>query len=273
MSFYIRNIPNKLCLYVGTRNQIIQSDRKLTKLMRISAFTHKATSSSSKTIENEFVKLHTPINTIQETNLNNLNSSYYSIASKLAEQTNPITESEKLNRPASNEDNSSEKKTDGPTKEQLEFIYRTLEHDLPKFFVTAHNYNIYSPHLEFVNNFKGEVSHGLPAYIKQTLWIKIAGHLCYVYVKFEVLKITKHPEDNTVRVRWRICGLSTWQALSNFYRMMRNLDRKETWYDGFSTFFVGSDGKVFKHIADKMMPDNDPVQDKEKTNIAAKLTT
>lgn len=30
-----------------------------------------------------------------------------------------------------------------------------------------------------------------------------------------------------------------------------------SWYDGFSTFYVGSDGLIYKHVADKMMPDDD----------------
>ena len=43
------------------------------------------------------------------------------------------------------------------------------------------------------------------------------------------------------------------------------------WYDGFSTFYVGNDGKIFKHVADKMMPDQDTVIPKTKLDVAAKL--
>lgn len=38
------------------------------------------------------------------------------------------------------------------------------------------------------------------------------GHLKYAYVKFDILKITQHPEDNTVRVvslfELRVCIMS-----------------------------------------------------------------
>jgi Uncharacterized conserved protein (DUF2358) len=48
--------------------------------------------------------------------------------------------------------------------------------------------------------------------------LRTVGHLKYAYVKFEVLKITKNPEDNTVRVRWRIRGISGLKVLFTFWR-------------------------------------------------------
>lgn len=44
------------------------------------------------------------------------------------------------------------------------------------------------------------------------------GHLMYAYVKFDIFKITMHPEDNTVKVRWRIRGLSALKVVANFWR-------------------------------------------------------
>lgn len=35
------------------------------------------------------------------------------------------------------------------------------------------------------------------------------------------------------------------------------LEDQESWYDGFSTFYVNSDGVIYKHVCDKMMPDDD----------------
>lgn len=43
------------------------------------------------------------------------------------------------------------------------------------------------------------------------------------------------------------------------------------WYDGFSTFYVNANGKIYKHIADKMMPDQDTAAKKEDLRIAPKL--
>lgn len=44
------------------------------------------------------------------------------------------------------------------------------------------------------------------------------------------------------------------------------------WYDGFSTFYVGSDGLIHKHVADKVMPDQDETPaTKDQSAVAAKL--
>lgn len=45
-----------------------------------------------------------------------------------------------------------------------------------------------------------------------------------------------------------------------------------SWYDGFSTFYIGDDGLVYKHVADKMMPD-DAEAEKPKTSLPRKLAS
>jgi hypothetical protein len=49
---------------------------------------------------------------------------------------------------------------------------------------------------------------GLYHYVKQIALLRTVGHLKFAYVKFEILKITMHPEDGTVKIRWRIRGIS-----------------------------------------------------------------
>jgi hypothetical protein len=49
---------------------------------------------------------------------------------------------------------------------------------------------------------------GLYHYVKQIALLRTIGHLKFAYVKFEILKITMHPEDDTVKIRWRIRGIS-----------------------------------------------------------------
>lgn len=50
-------------------------------------------------------------------------------------------------------------------------------------------------------------------YIKQMTYIRFYAHFVYAYVKMDVLKMTKHPEDSSVRVRWRISGISGYSIL------------------------------------------------------------
>lgn len=59
---------------------------------------------------------------------------------------------------------------------------------------------------------------GIFPYVKQVALLRTVGHIKYAYVKFEVMKITKHTEDNTVRVRWRIRGISGLKVMLNFWK-------------------------------------------------------
>lgn len=88
--------------------------------------------------------------------------------------------------------------------------------------------------------------------------VRMIGHFKFAYVKFEILKITRHPEDNSVKVRWRIRGISALKVMLTFWKyklwnIQEVFDNQEKWYDGFSTFYVGDDGLVFKHILDKVI--------------------
>lgn len=89
--------------------------------------------------------------------------------------------------------------------------------------------------------------------------LRTVGHLKYAYVKLEVLKITKHTEDSTIRVRWRIRGISAFKVMLTFWKFKlwnfrrEMVDKTDSWYDGFSTFYVNSDGVIVKHVADKVL--------------------
>ncbi|KAG7159948.1 hypothetical protein Hamer_G017389, partial [Homarus americanus] len=149
-----------------------------------------------------------------------------------------------------------------PSAEQLSHVFNKLAETLPKLFIQPLDYNIYSQDIVFENRIRGLTTVGLVPYIRQVALLRTVGHLKFAHVKFEILKITKHPEDGTVRVRWRIKGLSGLKAMFQFWKIkLWNwkgiVDQMESWYDGFSTFYVGGDGVVHKHVADSMMPDEE----------------
>lgn len=54
--------------------------------------------------------------------------------------------------------------------------------------------------------------------MKQLALLRTVAHLKYAYVNFEVLKITKHPEDSTIKVRWRIRGISALKVMVTFWK-------------------------------------------------------
>lgn len=170
-----------------------------------------------------------------------------------------------------------DKDSQRPSNEHLDKVYNVLKETLPDLFIQPLDYSIYHPDLIFENNIRGTRSVGIFYYVKQIALLRTIGHLKFAYVKFEILKITMHPEDGTVKVRWRIRGISGLKVLFMFWKfklwnMKEIFDNQESWYDGFSTFYVGRDGLVYKHVADKMMPDSNtpPVQEK-RTALTAKL--
>lgn len=104
---------------------------------------------------------------------------------------------------------------------------------------------------------------GLFDYVKQMSYLRIYGHVKFAYVEMDVLKMTMHPEDSTVKIRWRISGITGYRLAFKMLRLRVWKPRemiekyKSPWIDGFSTFYVNQDGLVVRHIADKMMPDED----------------
>lgn len=162
-----------------------------------------------------------------------------------------------------------------PSEEQLHRIHSALAENLPKFFVQSHNYRLYNKGIVFENNIRGITTRGLNAYMQQLTLVRILGHLKYAHVKMEIFKMTQHPEDGTVRVRWRVIGMPGLRILLmmfRFWEWKKLLNKQADWVDGFSILYVGADGLIYKHICDKMTPDEN--RDKAKVrdgNMAMKL--
>lgn len=159
-----------------------------------------------------------------------------------------------------------------PPPEKLKHVYNVLVETLPTLFVKPLDYSIYHPELIWENNIRGTRKVGLYHYVKEIALLRTVGHLKFAYVKFDILKITQHPEDSTIKVRWRIRGISAFKVMFNFWKyklwnIRDTMEKAEAWYDGFSTFYLDGDGRVYKHVADKMMPDSDEVT--EGSNVSS----
>ncbi|XP_035233440.1 uncharacterized protein LOC118205247 [Stegodyphus dumicola] len=149
-----------------------------------------------------------------------------------------------------------------PTEQQLMIIINRLTNILLNFFEKPHDYSIYHKNIIFQNNIKGVTTKGLPAYVQNMYLIKLYGYIHYAKVKVEILKITHHIEDGTVRVRWRVNGVTRTKVLmrlwkTNSLRWKEYSEEETEWLDGFSVFSVGPDGLIFKHVCDKMIPDDE----------------
>uniref|UniRef100_A0A1E1XTP4 Uncharacterized protein n=1 Tax=Amblyomma sculptum TaxID=1581419 RepID=A0A1E1XTP4_AMBSC len=161
------------------------------------------------------------------------------------------------------------------TEQQLKRISRVLAEHLPRFFTEPHHYRLYNKNIVFRNNIRGVTTRGITGYVQQMALVRILGHLRYAHVHMEVLKMTTHKEDSTVRVRWRIVGISGLRALFMFWKFriwewQKMISQEAEWTDGFSVLKVGSDGLIYEHICDKMMPDEE-LEEVKPSNVAVKL--
>ncbi|RZF32091.1 hypothetical protein LSTR_LSTR015479 [Laodelphax striatellus] len=65
----------------------------------------------------------------------------------------------------------------------------------------------------------------------------------------------------------RMVGLTNYMTSISLMKLASHL----RWYDGFSVFHVNGEGKIYKHVLDKMQPDDDKQELVHKTPLAAKL--
>ncbi|CAH1964863.1 unnamed protein product [Acanthoscelides obtectus] len=155
---------------------------------------------------------------------------------------------------AEQDDNSNPNK---PSPDKLLHVYNVLGDNLPKLFIQPLDYTIYHADIIFEDNIRNIRTVGMYNYVKQVALLRIVGHIKFAYVKFDILKITFHPEDSTVKVRWSIKGISALTVMTKFWKyklwnFKEIFEKTDNWYDGFSTFYVNAEGKIVKHVADKV---------------------
>jgi len=167
---------------------------------------------------------------------------------------------------------SSDQSPETPAGPNLEKVAFNLTNDLLNLFLRRQNWRMYHPNLIFEDNIRGKIIEGLDAYIRTMNLVRIIAHIRFVYVRFHILKITKHPENGTIKIRWRIAGLGPGRMLLRYFPdqlwLNGQMDRTApSWYDGLSTFHVNNDDIIFKHVVDRVTRDEDPVLE----TIAEKL--
>ncbi|OQR76315.1 hypothetical protein BIW11_07851 [Tropilaelaps mercedesae] len=163
------------------------------------------------------------------------------------------------------------------TEEQLAQMERDLAETIPVLFHAPHNYKLYTQGVIFEDNIRNIRTNGLPSYAMQISMIRFWGHIRYAHIKMNVLKVYSDPVDSSVKVRWRVDGISGLRMIFSLwkysiFRWREALGDKGYHVDGFSIFFVNSEGKIWKHVADKMMPDEDrAVLPTERKTLAGKM--
>lgn len=156
----------------------------------------------------------------------------------------------------------------GPNMEEhLAVLHEKLRLQLPNFFLKPHDYEMYSRNVEFISAFPRINIRGRYIYrLLVTLTRFIAWNYC-TDLHMEVIKMTQHPEDWTVQVRWRVTGIPLHVLMLKFYKK----DKTELYrtYDAYSIFYLGTDGLVHRHRVSKMVPTQPPTAKVKRLLIGA----
>uniref|UniRef100_A0A3Q1FYL8 Si:ch211-215a10.4 n=1 Tax=Acanthochromis polyacanthus TaxID=80966 RepID=A0A3Q1FYL8_9TELE len=154
-------------------------------------------------------------------------------------------------------------------------MYERLRIQLPNFFMTNHDYTMYSNDVEFIN---GIINVKISGRILYQLTLSLWRLLCLCYyaeARLDVLKLTKHMEDGTIKARWRIKGLPFYSLLMFGFRCLvvlfnPNVIFSRT-FDALSTFYIGRDGLIHCHKVEKVMPAQPPVLPRVTSLLAGAL--
>ncbi|XP_028394983.1 uncharacterized protein C6orf136 homolog isoform X2 [Dendronephthya gigantea] len=145
----------------------------------------------------------------------------------------------------------------GPSSEQLALVHLKLREELPSFFYGHHQYSIYSKNILFDNKLTRTRTRTLKSYKYIMNLMAYAGRFFWTGATLDIIRITKHSEDNTIRVRWTAKGIP-WYRLPFFSLSGKPQSLFYRYVDGFSIFEVGRDGLVHCHRLDKVIPASTP---------------
>ncbi|XP_039569000.1 uncharacterized protein C6orf136 homolog [Passer montanus] len=140
---------------------------------------------------------------------------------------------------------------------------------LPNFFLKIPDYALYAPDVEFQCQHLHLHTRGRAMYAVAVALCRALAWGYFASLRLEVLALTRHPEDWSVRARWRLTGLPLHLLLLRWYR-------RDKWtllrsYDALSTFFLNSQGLIRCHRVDKLMPAPTAVPEPKKLLVAAAL--
>ncbi|KAM9510477.1 uncharacterized protein C6orf136 homolog [Guaruba guarouba] len=152
-------------------------------------------------------------------------------------------------------------------EEHLAVMHQKLQHELPNFFFKVPDYGLYSHDVEFINHLLHLHTRGRPMYQVAVALCRALAWGYFASLRLEVLALTRHPEDWSIRARWRLTGLPLHLCVLRFYRRDKATLLRS--YDAFSTFFLNSQGLIRCHRVDKLMPAPTPMAEDKKLLMAA----
>ena len=108
------------------------------------------------------------------------------------------------------------------------------------------SYDIYRDDISFVDRtaLPGVPSeaHGLEAYKRVFLSMRLHGALCFSRQRVTLLRIWQ-PRDRTLAVRWSVCAAP---------RLLSSLGADDSHFDGISEYKLDSRGMIYEHLVDNV---------------------
>ncbi|XP_069798878.1 uncharacterized protein C6orf136 homolog [Dendropsophus ebraccatus] len=153
-------------------------------------------------------------------------------------------------------------------EQHLAVMYEKLRDELPNFLWKPANYSLYRKDMEFVSDILHLHLRGVVKYQLLLTLTRLLLLCYYTNARISVLKLTSHPENNTIQARWSFTGLPLHALFLYFFRT----EKSELYrtYDAFSTFQLAPDGLICLHKVERVMP-SPPVTVSKKTILVAAL--
>jgi len=159
-----------------------------------------------------------------------------------------------------------------PKLEQLLNIEERMKLHLPKFLKEMHPYGLYTTDVIFENFYYSDPPKktiGTLSYAIELLKIRWKISVKFSNAVIQILKITHDEDDGTVKIRWRLRGLRGMKILTpwkiKIWDLGESIKSEAEWHDGFSILYIRGDGRIYKHILQRVIAQKDEVStDKKK---------
>jgi len=137
-----------------------------------------------------------------------------------------------------------------------------LTQDLNNIFMKRQEWGMYHKEVVLQDNIRGVKVVGLEKYMLLVNVMKLLAHIRFVYVRMTLLSVTKEEEEGIIKVRWTVVGLGMLRLVLRYFpdRLWEkgNMERTSPSYiDGYSTFYVDSNSRIYHHTMDRVMEDRD----------------
>ena len=148
----------------------------------------------------------------------------------------------------------SQDKDNLPSKEQLDEMMVYFMKQAPALFTsTGWSYNKCSYNIVFENEMIGSKTNSLNAYVMQINLMKNIARFILSNPELDIFRMTRCISDGTIDIRWQVQGIPRYLKPFSLFGLID--DRHFIRYiDGYSIFYINSDGLYHRHTLSKVTP-------------------